>query len=394
MDSDQVWKWASLIIFCLQNSITPIVFRFAMTEATKGDRASTSWILFFTEAIKFVVSYVLLVLEHNGDVRKSFDVIHQDALSNPRENLPLGVPSLIYVLQNALLQWSSGNMSAALFQVTYQGKILVTAAFSVILLQKQIKRVQWLSIIIMGTGIAMVQLADAKESKQSAMANASEQNVVAGVSMLLLACCCSGFASVFTEKVLKQVGGNQNQKKKSVWLQNMQMAFFSMGVCLFSAASEVLFPEQGTENRIILHGFTWKTWMMAANNAIGGLLVALVIKYADNILRGFASAVATISTAILSVFLFGFELKAVFAVGSLMVIGSTMLYGGVIKLPTDHDWWNSESDFCRVARTKNPSEDASAMKLPISEKDTKEVVKRVSPREKEVEMALQPRAAA
>lgn len=32
---------------------------------------------------------------------------------------------------------------------------------------------------------------------------------------------------------------------------------------------------------------------MILNNAIGGLLVALVIKHADNILRGFATALVT-----------------------------------------------------------------------------------------------------
>merc|ERR1712125_57977 len=119
--------------------------------------------------------------------------------------------------------------------------------------------------------------------------------------------------------------------------------------------------------RYILYGFTWKTWMMAANNAIGGLLVALVIKYADNILRGFASAVATITTAILSVFLFGFELKFIFAVGSLLVIGSTMLYGNVVKMPTSQEWWNGESDLCTATR-KDSSDDVTSAKLPISVK--------------------------
>merc|ERR1711879_93611 len=97
-------------------------------------------------------------------------------------------------------------------------------------------------------------------------------------------------------------------------------ALFSMGICLFSAVGEELFPRQGQEGKTILHGFTWKTWLLAATNALGGLLTALVIKYADNILRGFASAIATISNALISIPLFGFELKPSFAMGSLLVI--------------------------------------------------------------------------
>ena len=40
-------------------------------------------------------------------------------------------------------------------------------------------------------------------------------------------------------------------------------------------------------------------------NATGGLLVAMVIKYADNILKGFATSLAIILTSVVAVFLFG-----------------------------------------------------------------------------------------
>merc|ERR1712151_664101 len=98
-----------------------------------------------------------------------------------------------------------------------------------------------------------------------------------------------------------------------------------------------------------------------------------------NILRGFASAVATITTAVMSVFLFGFELKVLFAVGSLFVIGSTMLYGNVLKMPTNQEWWNSESDLCRAARKDVASPPAlpPTVKLPVTptqEKDAEMVL--------------------
>merc|ERR1712232_202340 len=83
-----------------------------------------------------------------------------------------------------------------------------------------------------------------------------------------------------------------------------------------------------------------KQWVLAVNNAVGGLLVALVIKHADSLLRGFASAIATIISAVAAVFCFGFQLAPSFAAGTLLVIGATLLYGNVIKVPGD--WWNSE----------------------------------------------------
>ena len=36
----------------------------------------------------------------------------------------------------------------------------------------------------------------------------------------------------------------------------------------------------------VLHGFNQLTWLVVCNQAFGGLLVAVVIKYADNIIKG------------------------------------------------------------------------------------------------------------
>lgn len=62
-------------------------------------------------------------------------------------------------------------------------------------------------------------------------------------------------------------------------------------------------------------------------NFSGGLLVAVVVKYADNILKGFACSLAIIITCVLSIFFFGFQLSFQFTVGAALVIGSIFLYG-------------------------------------------------------------------
>jgi len=363
MEIQSVWKWASLLAFMLQNSVNPIIFRYATTESAAAERASTVVVVFFTETFKLFTSFSLLSIEEGFSPIKAGGVVHRDWLQMPRESLSLAVPAIIYAIQNVLLQWSSGHLSAALWQVVYQGKILVTAGFSVLLLRKQIKRAQWLAIAIMGGGIAIVQLSDSKETKKASMGNAAEQNVAWGLVMLLLACCCSGFASIYTEMVFKQVGSASAQKKKSVWLQNMQLALFSMIITLGSFALEKAFPAPGAGgSKSFLTGFTAKTWALTVNNTVGGLLVALVIKHADNILRGFASAIATINAALISVVAFGFVLKMSFGLGTLMVVGSTLLYGSVLKLPGE--WWNSECALCSAPRAvesyEAPSEGAAA----------------------------------
>ena len=60
--------------------------------------------------------------------------------------------------------------------------------------------------------------------------------------------------------------------------------------------------------------------------AAGGILVAMVMKYADNIVKGFAVSVAIVMTSLLSVVLFGVSIDLVFAVGAALVIVSIFNY--------------------------------------------------------------------
>ena len=46
----------------------------------------------------------------------------------------------------------------------YQLKILTTAVFSVLMLNKKLIKSQWISLVVLVAGIAMVQLSDSKES--------------------------------------------------------------------------------------------------------------------------------------------------------------------------------------------------------------------------------------
>ena len=55
--------------------------------------------------------------------------------------------------------WTVTNIRICFtFKVTYQLKILTTALFSVLLLKKQIKSVQWLALLVLTIGVSLVQV--------------------------------------------------------------------------------------------------------------------------------------------------------------------------------------------------------------------------------------------
>ena len=136
------------------------------------------------------------------------------------------VPSAVYLIQNNLLYVAASNLDVATYQITYQLKILTTAMFAVTMLNKKLISTQWLSLLILIAGVAMVQLSDVKESKSSA--NVAEQSKIVGFTAALSACCLSGFAGVYFEKILKG-------SDVSVWMRNVQLALLSVPMGLITS---------------------------------------------------------------------------------------------------------------------------------------------------------------
>jgi solute carrier family 35 (UDP-sugar transporter), member A1/2/3 len=53
----------------------------------------------------------------------------------------------------------------------------------------------------------------------------------------------------------------------------------------------------------------------------------MVVKYADNILKGFATSLAIVISCVASVYLFGFVVTMQFAMGAMLVMCSIFMYG-------------------------------------------------------------------
>jgi UDP-sugar transporter A1/2/3 len=191
----------SLVLLCMQNGSTPIILRWTMTAQSAADRFDSSQAVLCGEAIKVFMSLLILLNEGGGTLRALKTTLRSEVWNKPRDTLKLGVPAMLYYIQNIVLQLSAANLPAAVFQVSYQGKTLVVALCSVLMLQRQLKAVQWLALAFLALGLAVVQLARGVESK--AGANAAEQSIAYGLLLVLLGCCCSSFASVYFEKMMK-----------------------------------------------------------------------------------------------------------------------------------------------------------------------------------------------
>ena len=223
----------------------------------------------------------------------------------------LTIPSVVYVVQNNLLYFSLSNLDAVVYQVCYQLKILTTAVFSITMLGRSLSCMKWTALFILTVGVALVQTSSmASGDKKSA------DNAFLGFVAVLSACFTSGFSGVFFERVLKG-------SSTSLWIRNIQMGLSSITIALISA-----FANDGDEIRRVgfFFGYNRVVLMVIFLQAIGGLTVAVVVNYADNILKGFAASYSIVCSLIVEMMFFKFELTFQFVLGAILVNLATYVY--------------------------------------------------------------------
>ncbi|EJW83083.1 UDP-galactose transporter, partial [Wuchereria bancrofti] len=79
-------------------------------------------------------------------------------------------------------------------------------------------------------------------------------------------------------------------------------------------------------NEGMLYGFDMLVWIVVFWYCIGGLSVAVCIKYSGNIAKNFATSAAIIISMVASIYLFGFIPNPLFLLGTGLVITSIFLY--------------------------------------------------------------------
>ncbi|WKY06925.1 hypothetical protein Q1695_006813 [Nippostrongylus brasiliensis] len=370
--TNNVIKYSSLFVLVLQNTSLVLFMRYAMTGNRPKFLKAIS--VFFAEVFKFAASVVLTCIQERSIV-KGLAQIYDQFVNHWRDALKVLVPAVVYTIQNFLLYVAVENLPAATYMVSYQLKILTTAVFTVLVLGRKLSIQQWISLFFLFGGVAIVQydqkMSNDREKAErlaalthelsttpmptiedaftkfmdsaqnhdnfTALATSAvgevtrvkrevhEQNSILGFIAVLVACCLSGFAGIYFEKILKG-------SDVSIWIRNIQLALPSIFFALlfaFVKDNNAIFAD-GIDPAAVWHrmlyGFDWAVWVTIAISAFGGLVVAVVIKFADNILKAFATSFAIVLNCILAYFLFNFQPTILFVLGACFVIGAVFVY--------------------------------------------------------------------
>jgi len=112
-------------------------------------------------------------------------------------------------------------------------------------------------------------------------------------------------------------------------VRNVQLSLFSLlpalAPVIFSHASNSGLGAGGWLSTLFRNFGAW-AWATVLVQVFGGLVTAMVIKYSDNILKGFATSLSIVISFLASVALFNFQITFTFVLGSAIVLIATWLY--------------------------------------------------------------------
>jgi len=289
--SPGIFRFFLLALLTANCSTTVLLLRIS-----RKDEEATPYLvstaIFVSEVVKFIscVSFLVVTEGFTG----GFNVIKNQILLQPKETSKLAIPAILYALQNNLFFLALGYLDSASYQVTSQLKILTTAFCSVLILKRRLSSRQWGALTILTLGVILVQMQNFTKDDADAKKNLKDHERIKGLLFVIAGCFSSGAAGVYYESLVK------TGQQQSVIIRNLQLNLISLP----STFVVVAYKDWDRVNQGgFFQGYSALIWSIVAFQAYGGLLVGVVVKYADNILKGFAVSVSIIICSVVSYFI-------------------------------------------------------------------------------------------
>jgi len=236
------------------------------------------------------------------------------------------VPGLIYFVNNNCQFYILQAIDPTSFQLLSQLKTIFTGVLFRALLKRKLALVQWLALVILACGTAVSQLKlvqDVEDRHQSLKGLPlpgllKEQHPeLVGISLCLMTSLLSALAGVYAEKLLK------DRASASIHWQNIQLYIWGV---LFNAIGLYMKDGDTVREHGLLNGFNTIAYLVVFCNAFTGLSISFVLKFADNIARVYAHAIAMMLTMTVSVKLLGVPMTPQMLIAIILVSVSTLEY--------------------------------------------------------------------
>jgi len=228
--------------------------------------------------------------------------------------LPYAVPAVLYTLQNRLVFEALRCISPPQYQRLTNLKLFTTSAVYRIAMQRQLRLVQWLALLLLGLGMALATV------PSGGLAEDESGNLWLGTGIMILVAWCSAIAGVLNEWLIKR---SSHVLAANVWLY---------GYGVLASCIQLIVTNSTDSDRSEHLGFHFQgfgsllPWLVVFCNAVLGQSIAFLFRYADSIVKLYAVCAAMGFTALVSTLVFGFSLHFHAAAGYLVSMISMCLY--------------------------------------------------------------------
>ncbi|GBG59137.1 hypothetical protein CBR_g32154 [Chara braunii] len=281
-------NYKKLLVACLLTVLTCSQgLLMQASEVDGGYPYDVAVIPFLAELVKLLLSFSFLYKQLRGSPPGSVQ------MTTTWKSMSLyPIPSVLYLIHNNIQFYTLQYVDAAMYQILGNLKIVTTGFLFRVFLRRHLSRTQWLALLLLTCGATTSQI----QGCTAGCTAAALSGPLPGYMLGVLSAWLSAMAGVYTEFLMKK-------DNDALYWQNVQLYAFGVFFNGLRLTVDDLLQgfSQGFWWRRLTNGFTFITWVIVLNFSFAGLFVSWIMKYADTIVKVYATSGAMLLTAVLSI---------------------------------------------------------------------------------------------
>lgn len=292
----------------------------------------------------------------NGSTRATMRSLRFEVFADTQGLKKMIVLAFLYAMQNIGAIFAYDYVDVATYQIVYQLKIITTAMFMIVLLNRRFSLIQWCAMLTLMLGVAVCSYSRLPSSASAD--DTHEATRVFGICIVLGLAMNSGLAAAYFERVMKSHKSNATMQRTldPLWVRNLQLSAVSIAVTLV----ELVRNADSVWTNGLLHGFHPTVWVVISLQAFGGLTIAAVVRFSDNVVKNFGTSFSLIFSCMISNYMFDQTAPVSFYAGVVLVVLSVFIYGDQRFAPKDPKAHAVMPDHSHEIRIENKPEMAVA----------------------------------
>lgn len=261
-----------------------VLYTVLRTQAVRVENVAAEEIIIFSELFKLLFSAFMIFFSTEKSTAQGKHIGKLTWLL--RNSSKICFVAMTYFVMNLLSFLNFDYIGAGEFSVLAQAKILWTAIFSVLILDRKISTGKWRALVLLCVGCVLVAspiyntCSDGNTTSDvHSPLTLTRLQKVTGYAMILTQTILSGVANIYFEKVVKS-----KEEVITIWERNFQLSFWSIVFCVFSKFCRM----KNIEVNFSIWGmFSVASMVLGVTN---GLLIALTLKHCDGVLKTVAQS--------------------------------------------------------------------------------------------------------